>query len=79
MDSVFVLWHSHEVQGVDDEKLIGVYKTRADAEAARERLKDKPGFKDLPHGFEVHEYVLGQDGWTEGFISEAEALGDAER
>ena len=74
MDSVFILWHSHEIDGDTDAKLIGVYKTREDAEATRRRLGSKPGFRESLEGFEVHEYVLGRDGWTEGFISQAEAM-----
>jgi len=73
MDSVFILWHCHEVEGDTDEKLIGVYKTLPDAEAARTRLENKPGFRDTPSGFEIHEYVLGRDGWTEGYVSQVEA------
>jgi len=79
MDSVFILWHSHEVDGNADEKLIGVYRTRDDAEAAIDRLVDKPGFRNVRDGFEIHEYVLGRDGWTEGYISQAEAMQDVEK
>jgi hypothetical protein len=74
MDSVFILWHCHELRGDTDEKLIGVYRTREDAEAAIDRLKDKPGFRDVPDGFEIHDYVLGRDGWTEGYVSQADAM-----
>jgi len=74
MDSVFILWHCHQTSGDSDDKLIGVYKTRDDAEAAIGRLKDKPGFKDAIDGFEIHDYVLGRDGWSEGYISQAEAM-----
>lgn len=74
MDLVFILWHSHEIDSETDTKLIGVYKTREDAEATRNRLGSQPGFRDYPEGFEVHEYVLGRDGWTEGFISQEEAM-----
>jgi hypothetical protein len=76
VETVFILWHCHqsEDQTSDNEKLIGVYKTRVDAEAAVTRLEDKPGFKDTRDGFEIHEYVLGRDGWTEGYISQAEAM-----
>jgi len=38
--SVHLLWHVHN----DDEKLIGVYATNADAVDAKERLRQKPGF-----------------------------------
>ena len=74
MDSVSILWHIHEVGGTNNEKLIGVYKTDADAKAAIERLKDKPGFRDTLEGFQVNEHLVGKDGWTEGYISEREAL-----
>jgi hypothetical protein len=76
MDSVVLLWHVREVpDGDDDEKLIGVYRTEDDARAAIDRLKDKPGFRDLPAGFQCHTYQLNRDGWTEGFISGSEAMG----
>ena len=69
MDSVYLLWHSHELDdGHDDVKLIGVYRTELDAQAALERVKDKPGFKELPEGFEIVEYRLNRDGWTEGYV-----------
>jgi hypothetical protein len=74
-DSVFILWHVREIDGGDeDEKLIGIYRTRADAEAAISRLSDKPGFRDWPSGFQIHEYVLGRDGWTEGFTPVSDPL-----
>ena len=70
MDSVVILWHVHEMPtGGDDEKLIGVYRTEADARAAIERLRDKPGFKELPDGFRCHTYELNRDGWTEGYAT----------
>jgi hypothetical protein len=68
MSSVFILWHVHEVDGNDDEKLIGVYASPQEAEAAILRLRDKPGFRDTPQGFQIHEYVIGRDGWTEGYV-----------
>jgi hypothetical protein len=75
MDSVHLLWHTHQVADDSDDKLIGVYKSRKDAEAAIERLRDKPGFKDAIEGFEICDYVVGRDGWTEGYVSWAEAMG----
>ncbi len=76
MESVFILWHCHQTAADSDDKLIGVYKTHEEAEAAIGRLKDKPGFRDAVDGFEIHDYVLGRDGWTEGYISQAEAMGE---
>jgi hypothetical protein len=69
MDSVFLLWHVHVVGDDEDEKLIGIYRTHADAEAAISRLASKPGFRDTPTGFQIHEHVIGRDGWTEGFVT----------
>ena len=63
--SVHLLWHVRN----EDEKLIGVYATNADAVAAKERLRQQPGFVDTPEGFEIHEYELNQDHWTEGYVS----------
>lgn len=74
MNSVFILWHTHRVETAADEKLIGVYVTRTEAEGAIDRFRTKPGFQDTTEGFEVFEYVLGKDNWTEGYISEAEAM-----
>jgi hypothetical protein len=78
MNSVFILWHTHEVGCECDEKLIGVYESREDAMAAISRLSDKPGFRENVDGFEVTEYLLGKDHWTEGYISRAEALQEQE-
>jgi hypothetical protein len=76
MNSVFILWHCHELVRGNDEKLIGVYRTREEAAEAVGRLENKPGFRDTPKGFAIHEYVLGRDGWTEGYLSETEAIAD---
>ena len=69
MDSVFILWHRHKINDDTDDKLIGVYKTPEDANAAITRLVDKPGFRDAREGFEIDEYVLGRDHWTEGYYT----------
>jgi len=70
MESVFVLLHVHEMpEQEDDEKLIGVYRTKDDAEAAILRLRDKPGFREATDGFAIDEYVLNQDHWQEGYVT----------
>jgi hypothetical protein len=69
MTSVFLLWHMKEYpDGSDSNMLIGVYETRAHAEAAIVRVGSKPGFVDMPEGFLIDEYPLGKDHWTEGFV-----------
>jgi homoserine kinase type II len=67
--TVHLLWfvQENEVRG-DTELLIGVYDSEADAKAAIDRLKNKPGFIDFQEGFQIHRRELGQDSWTEGFV-----------
>jgi hypothetical protein len=69
MAHVFLLWHTHELEGNADEKLIGVCASEDDAKAAIARVSDKPGFAEHPSGFEICEYELGKDHWTEGFAA----------
>ena len=77
MKSCFLLWHTHTIDNEEDEKLIGVYASSADAKAAIQRIKDKAGFKDHLDGFEIAKYIIGQDHWIEGFITGEEAEGDS--
>jgi|KBSMisStaDraftv2_1062788.scaffolds.fasta_scaffold816891_2 hypothetical protein len=70
MNEVFLLWHVHEfADGHEDVKLIGVYRTQIDAEAALERARKQPGFAELPDEFEIHAHQLNRDGWTEGYFT----------
>ena len=67
MTTVYLLWHTHETtQDTDDDKLIGVYSSKGNAQNAMLRLRDQRGFKDHQDRFEVSEYVLDRDHWTEG-------------
>ena len=52
MPSVYIVHHVHEIT-VDNEdvKLIGVYSSRENAQAAVERLSCVPGFFRLPGRF----------------------------
>src|SRR5262249_30013756 len=68
MKTVFVLQHSYEVEGYDETKMIGVYASLSDAEAAVSRLRVQPGFKDYADGFHIDQYAIGVDHWQEGFI-----------
>jgi hypothetical protein len=68
-DTVYLLWFVRErAESEDTELLIGVYPTEQDAQAAIERLKEKPGFIRYPQGFQIHDRILGKDSWTEGFV-----------
>jgi hypothetical protein len=68
-NSVFIVWHIHTIDADDDEKLIGVYGSKEDAEAAIARLAVKPGFSSAPEGFQIDEYEIGLDHWTEGYVT----------
>src|SRR5215475_5869007 len=69
MKTVFVLHHSYSVGDREDVKLIGVYASLADAEAAVSRLAGQPGFRDHTDGFNIDAYEIGLDHWQEGFVS----------
>ena len=66
---VFLVWHVHTINGVDDEKLIGAYSTETEAQAAIIRLGDKPGFVDCNDGFLIDSYEINQDRWTGGYAT----------
>jgi hypothetical protein len=67
---VYVLQHEHELDdGSSDVKMIGVYRTEQDADAARKRLSAAPGFREHIDGFSIDAYELGQDHWAEGYVS----------
>ncbi|MFF8803057.1 MULTISPECIES: hypothetical protein [Bacteria] len=68
--TVHLLYHIHEFSDIDredDVKLIGVYLSREDAEAAQRRAEILPGFKDDKEGFQIHPYTVGEDHWKSGF------------
>lgn len=81
MKTIFVLQHVNVLpDGVEDVKLIGVYRSCMAARAAIERLKVQPGFCDHPRlvdpqtdneisGFCLDEYELDKDHWKEGFVT----------
>lgn len=62
----FILWHLGP--GADNNKLIGVYASKADVRAAINRVKNATGFVSSPKGFQFEEYEIGKDHWTEGFV-----------
>jgi len=70
MESVFLLHHTYEDKDHEDIKLIGVFSTREAAEHAMLKVKNEPGFRDYPDGFEISEYEIDKPGWLEGFGEE---------
>jgi hypothetical protein len=68
MSKVFVLQHVHELEeGEEDTKLIGVYSTRENAQAAIKRLSNASGFSEALDGFHIDEYQIDADQWIEGY------------
>jgi hypothetical protein len=66
--SLFVVQHLHVLDGGEENvKLIGVYSTRDAAQAAVDRLKLKPWFRDTLDGFSIDPYTIDEDNWTEGY------------
>jgi hypothetical protein len=65
---VFVLQHVHQTTDGDESvKLIGIYSTRNLAEDAIKRASRLPGFIETIDGFNIDEYELDKDYWSEGF------------
>jgi hypothetical protein len=69
MNTIYLLWFVQErEEGEDTELLLGAYRTKESAGAAIEIVKDQPGFREYPKGFQVHEYELDKiASWGEGF------------
>jgi hypothetical protein len=40
---------------------IGVYSTLQTAESARQRMRERPGFRDFPEGFRIDGYRIDAD------------------
>ncbi|GAA1952384.1 DUF7336 domain-containing protein [Kitasatospora viridis] len=54
-------------QDGDDVKLLGIYSSEAAAAERMRRARLLPGFADEPDCFDIGEYDLDEDHWTEGF------------
>lgn len=53
--------------------MIGVYSSKEKAEEVVGKYKKLPGFRYYQDGFNIDEYVVDRDNWTEGFITWSEA------
>lgn len=70
MNVAFLLWHSHAVgDDATADKLIGVYSSEAEAEAAKRRKLQFEGFRVEPDGFLIAKYELDRDYWSEGYVT----------
>jgi hypothetical protein len=69
-----MLQHVHCLEdGEEDVKLIGVYSSLENAQAAVRRLSLAPGFSEALTGFHIDEYQIDKDQWVEGFSTLASA------
>ena len=66
MDPLFALLHSLPETG--RVKIVGIYSSRALAEAAQERSRLLPGFAEEPDGFTIDQYEIDRDHWSRGFV-----------
>ncbi len=82
--SVFVLQHLRSELDSENTKMIGVYSTRDEAEAAVDRKRNFPSFSQFPRivdpmidedvsGFYIDEMILNHDYWSEGFGDESQS------
>lgn len=53
----------------DDVKLLGVFESPEAAQARIDRARQQPGFNDEPDCFMVDPYTVGEDTWSDGFVS----------
>jgi hypothetical protein len=68
-DKIYLLYH---IRKTGELLLIGAYGSEADADAAIERLRGKPGFIDYPNDFEYYPYELNVDNFPEGFTDDGD-------
>ena len=68
LNSVYTLQHSYERGECDETKFIGVYSSEQEAKDAIDRLKEQPGFCDMPDDFHIDRYEINKDHWAEGFV-----------
>lgn len=72
MDHVFLLQHSYEYEGVEETKIIGIYRTEAEAREVIEHYRKLEGFKRYPDDFCLDKYPLGKNMWPSGFCNPSE-------
>ncbi len=78
MEKIYQVWHFRisEIEDFDwDNKKqapqrLGVYSSEQNAQAAVERLHERPEFAQWPDGFRICECFLDNDSWVDGFVVE---------
>ncbi len=66
---VYLLYHAHDLVEEVDVKLLGVYSSEQKAEEAKQRAGNKPGFSAHLDGFQIVQYEVDRDEWTDGYVS----------
>jgi hypothetical protein len=62
METVFLLWHSHDLgDGKTDDELVGVYSSVDEAEAAKARKLEGEGIRETADGFLIDRYAVNRD------------------
>lgn len=56
-------------EDIDDFKINGIFSSMDAVAAARNQLKDAPGFRDEPECFIVGEYTTDEVQWSDGFVT----------
>ena len=72
MAKIYELVHydREDDNGIDFEKIVGVYSSEEKAQQAIERLRDKPGFRDCPRGWLICDIEVDKDtAWEDGFAT----------
>jgi|SRR6478752_4993488 len=62
----------------DDIKILGVYSSEVSAIEAIDRARAQQGFRDEPDCFHTDCYTVGEDLWTEGFVTIPDDQGDGD-
>lgn len=68
--SVYRLIHAKGKYQDEELKLIGIFSSKALAQETAKLLKNKSGFRSSSGRFHIHEIVIDQLGWSEGFIDQ---------
>ena len=58
----------HSLPGTGKVKVVGIYSCKLLAEAAEQRSRALPGFRDEPNGFTIEQYEIDKDHWSRGFV-----------
>jgi hypothetical protein len=69
-ETFWALWHRYvDEWGVRQEKLVGTYTSRENAERGMALVRDQPGFCDHPDGFVIEEGTIDQTNMPNGFVT----------